>query len=410
MTEAEQEQVVPYRTPYRKEVLLKSNYFIGNKYKASVLENKITYLAMLKIQSNDYESDATGIYVRMKAAEIMSFIESKSGSVYAQLKTVANQMTGNNMGIVDDENERFEFITVINKATYENGVFTIRFANELRDNLINVKKNFTNLPKNIIAKLKKPYSFPLYQLLKSQCYYSNYYTGERNNVFALEIGLSELKLDMGVINANEDEVKRVLSNGHGKQRDFDEAVKRAKYKMFDAWGEFDRKCLRPTVEEINEVTDIYVEYKKILAGHGGKVVAIDFTIWVDGAEKQHKEVIPVAYDVENDKTDIHISTSEKFFMYIDISERLAKTGFIVEVTDIITICEKAYYNKEVIYKAIDVLNNSNKGTIKNVVGFLIKAIQENYSLKKLNGNDSMLTYNQSDSDIAELEKTLLKQE
>ena len=71
-------------------------------------------------------------------------------------------MTGNNYGIVDDENHKFVFITLINKAEYSDGVFTIRFANELKGNLININRNFTMLP-DLVLKFKKPYSFPLYQ-------------------------------------------------------------------------------------------------------------------------------------------------------------------------------------------------------------------------------------------------------
>ena len=107
---------------YKHEILNKSNFFIGMKYKATVLENKITYLAMLKIQDREYEREPDGIYVEIKASEIKEAVKGNSGSFYEALKSAANSMTGNNMGIVDDEGQRFTFITLIG---YGAGLFNI---------------------------------------------------------------------------------------------------------------------------------------------------------------------------------------------------------------------------------------------------------------------------------------------
>ena len=168
-------------TSYCPDTLKKSKYFIGNKYRSSILEQKITYLAMLKIQQGDYSSKRDGIYVSLPAASIKDFVGPSRGDIYSLLKQIAVDIQGGLIGIVDDENQRFEFVTLINKAKYENRVFQIRFPLELTDNLIAVNKNFTMLPKDIIQSMKCQYSFPLYQLLKSQCFYPAYYTGMRRS-------------------------------------------------------------------------------------------------------------------------------------------------------------------------------------------------------------------------------------
>lgn len=398
--------------PYRQGSLLKNNYFIGAKYRASNMENQITYMAMMSIQNNNFDERADGIYVSLKANEIRNFTHYQGGSFYERLKAVADCMTGNNMGIVDDELHQFDFITLINRASYSDGVFTIRFANELRDKLVSVKKNFTILPQEIVRQLRKPYSFPLYQLLKSQCYYPASYKGERKNYFGFSIGLSELKLDMGVINSNETMVRAVLNKGRGTATDYDKAVSKAVEQIYKSWAEFERSCLRPTIEEINKVTDIYVKYDKILGGHGGKVNGIDFRVWLNGAEKgmDTNTGIPVKPN-DNGDMDAHISDEQKFVLALEAGDKIREAGFKIDYTDTLAICEAASFDLDAICNAVEVTRIYNQHKpLTNVTGMIITAIRKSW---RQNGCDSkgekssFHNFTQRDYDCDELEKLLL---
>ena len=388
--------------PFKQENLMKSNYFIGNKYKASLNENKITYIAMLKIQNKDYEEQDDGIYVSLTASELREQLKNTSGSFYSSLKSVANEMTGNNMGIADDENERFEFITLINKATYENGILTIRFANDLKSNLINIKKNFTNLPAEVVLKFKNKYSFPLYQLLKSQCYYPASYKGARDNVFAVTIGLSELKLDMGVVNSQIDVVKKILLNGKGTRADYDKAIEASPEKMFDRWADFDRRALKPAVKEINEKSDIYVEYKKKVAGRGGKTRDVDFTVWLD-KDKKDLEVDTVS--LEEGEIKSNLSDADKFARTLEIAEILRKYNIELSYLDIVSIAEAGVYNIENIETACKVLKNTSS-SVDNEVGFLITAIKKGFEPSEKRKN-KFNNFESRDYNMSELEELLL---
>ena len=371
--------------PYKNDVLSKSNYLIGAKYKASVLENQITYLAMLQIQEGEYEEKPDGVYVSMSAAKIKNEIKEYrkdnkdvSGSFYTNLKTVADAMTGNNMGIVDDENQTFEFVTLINKATYKDQVFTIRFANELKPNLINIRSDFTKIPESIVMQFRKPYSMPLYQVLKRQCYYPKDYRGRRDNVFLVQIGLAELKLDMGVVNSNLAEVKAVLNAGKGTRADYERAVAKSPEKKYNQYKEFKRACLVPTIEEINKVSDIYVEFEEKKEGSGRKVVDIAFTVYLEGAENNSNRdsVVPVTLS-ETGGIEKSLSDEEKFVLYTKI---LAVFESQLDIGEVITLCEAAKYDEEAIMHAKDVLNQQ-KAPVDNLIGWLITCIKENWTIR-----------------------------
>jgi plasmid replication initiation protein len=363
--------------PYQHDMLSKSNYFIGAKYKASVLENQITYLAMLKIQEGEYKERPEGIYVTLSAAEIKRETGATSGSFYDNLKRVASEMTGNNMGIVDDENQRFTFITLINLAEYENSQFTIKFAPELREHLVDVRKNFTftNLNKNITMHLKKkPYSIPLYELLKSQCYYPSNYHGERNNVFSVSVGLSELKLDIGLVNIkNSPDVKQALRLGTGTTEDYDRAVAKSKDKMYNTWAEFDRSCLKKTVEEINAVSDIYVEYKKQTRGRGGKVYGVEFIVYLNGAEKDNIDSTTVTIDNEQN-VHVNMTDEEKFQFNYEVLNLVSPYG--VGFGEVVAIGKAAEMNIENVKKAVAMLDKAKN--VNNPTAWLIACIKDRY--------------------------------
>lgn len=406
-------------TPFRQEVLSKSNFFIGAKYKASILEHQIIYLAMFKIQEREYEERPDGIYVKMSAAEIKKTTGSAGGSFYHRLKAVSEDMTGNPFGVADDTKEHFIFITPINYAEYENGEFKIRFALEFKKYLVNVQTDFTPIAKEIAMNLrKKAYSFPLYQILKKQCYYPKGYMGEKNYVFSVTIGLSELKLEMGLVNLKDSpDVKKALYQGKGTEEDYTKAINKSKDKMFEAFSDFNNKCLKPSIDEINEKTDIYVEYHKNRKGRGGRVYAIEFIIYLKGKDK-NKNIIPTSVDKEGRITP-KISQEQIFMFCMEACSLLNE--YNIGLPDMMSIAEAANYDIEKIKRAKSLLEKT-PGEIQNVTGWLISCIKKGYEepvQRKANGRQMKPVKNKfhnfeereySDEQISDLEKALLKQE
>jgi plasmid replication initiation protein len=226
-----------------------------------------------------------------------------------------------------------------------------------------------------------------------------------------DIGLSELKLDMGVVNSNLPDVRRILNNGKGTEDEYDRAVAKSPDKMYNVWNKFNKQCLEPTVNEINEKSDIYVEYRPKTRGKGGKVYAVEFTTYLNGAEKDKNDgsVVPVALDDEGD-IQPQIPDEDKFVIALEVGNILSDLK--LAYPDILSICEAARYNKEDIQKAYEVLKNS-RSKIENVTGWMISAIRNNYkdvsaqSVTSEKKNNRFNNFDQREYDYDELEKMLL---
>lgn len=397
--------------PYYNRSLKKDNRLIGTKYRASMLEQQINYLNMLSIQENNYIEKDGEIIVAQKASYIKEKIGNNSGSFYAKLKQVASDMTANNIGYVDDENEIFAFISPVNYAWYEKGIFYTHYTSRMKDKLVGVSKNYTLLPEQTVMSFKLASSYPLYSYLKKYCYYPQSYRGERNNVFMVEIGLSELKMEIGVVNVNSTSVRRYLDGCKGTEADYDHAVDICPDKMYNTWPKFKSQCLEPTIKEINEKSELYVEYTTKNHGKGGKVHGIRFVVYLEGAEKIQsvdKDVIPVCVNNDGDVV-ANLDDSQKFVIALETKEYLSNENF--SYTTIVAICESANYSLDRIKEKYNLLKKQTK-TIENPAGWLIDSLKNNYPIPteqkpKSKGKNKFNDIPTREQDYDELERILL---
>lgn len=111
----------------------------------------------------------------------------------------------------------------------------------------------------------------------------------------------------------------------------------------------------------------------------------------------------VTYTKNTTETTTEITTTEEAVVE-KTKNRLANLKLKEE--DIISICKTADFDFNKISQAYNVFLNQT-GKINNVVGWLIKAIENNYSSQGINKN-KFTNYNQRDYDMAELEQKLLR--
>ncbi len=360
MSERENKEVIAYKDSRYS----KSNFLIGAKYKSSLLENKIMAISLEKIQKKEYfdAGEEGGLICEIKASELRKLLDANSGSFYKQLEPVALAMTSRTIGMTDPDKREFEYISVINKAKYKDGIFTIKYNSDLKKYISNLQNNFTILELTTMLKFKSVYSFRLYELLRSKAYYPK---GEKksDNAFLISFSLSELKLDMGVVNAELDSVRRELSNK--KDPDFDKAVEKSPEKTFKTWYDFRRKVLDVATNEINEKTDMSVEYEAKKSGRGAKVYGVDFTVILGAASNS-------GVTVEEKKTRKTKLTEDEKDEFIDnladyIDERL-------KVKDLRSIAETSGYDMDKVKAAYELLQKQS-ADIDNVVAWIIAAIQ-----------------------------------
>lgn len=337
----------------------KPNFLIAAKYKSQLKENQIMAMALANIHKAE-EVEKGILRVTMKAAEIRKMINANSGSFYNQLNRIAVSMTSKSIGYNDPEKQKFEYIAVIIRASYEKGYFSIDFNPYIKDYLTDIKSNFTRLKLPIMLSFENVYSFRLYEFLRSYAYVPKNRQNEGKKPvykFNTHFSLAELKLTLGVVNAELDSVKKILLES--KNPNYEKAVQASPEQMYEVWADFKRYVLEPAVEEINEKSDIYVQFKQGCAGIGGKVEEVHFSVTLKDLQ------------VETVKK---LTTEEKDEILDKISDLIDPP---LKMRDIRAIAEAAEYDFDLVKRAYaGTVESSTK--IDNLTGFLISAIKDNY--------------------------------
>lgn len=382
---------------YQNSDYVKSNFLIGAKYKSSLLENKVMAVSLNKIKDAEEDKEGT-LIVRLKASELKKLLDSKSGSFYSQLDKVGSSMTGRVIGMSDPETERFHYMSVINNAHYENGVLTLEYNKNLNKYLKNIKQNFTKLNLETMLEFKSVYSFRLYELLKSRAYYPKG-VNRRDNTFVVSFDLAELKLDLGVINAELDKVRKILNEA--QRPNYEEALEASPEKVFTTWFEFRRNCIDVAVKEINEKrdkTEMEVSYKPKKSGQGGKVYGVDFYIRLCKSIQDESNQT-VNFDGSE------LSEDDKLNFYDEIRDMI-EGG--IKSKDARAIAEASGFNMDIIREKYTMAVKQN---VDNIVGWLIAAIKNDYkdvqSGKKGRSSSGFNSFEQRSYDYDELEKGVL---
>lgn len=391
----------------------KSNFLITSKYKSSILENKILSIALAN--ADDIHEESEGLVYEIAVSDLKRKMNiSKSyGSFYDKLDDAAKSMTGRTIGTSNKKNRTFDYISVVTRATSKDGIFRIIFNPALKENIIDIKDKFTVLKLSTMLSFKSSYSLRLYELLKDELQEIKWQqdreaisSGKKNtyrqeNLFKYEtsIGLAELKLEMGVVNAELDKVKRVLQ---GKNPDYEKAVASSPEQIFKSWSDFRRRVLEKATEEINEKTDLHVDFEADKAGRGGKVVGVTFIIT---DSKSYKNSPKALEDVLMDNLgDMDIIDAEE----IDIDDLIDKVRLIIsenlKTKEIKSILQAADNDITKIKDAYELACKQSE--IGNLVGWMIAALKNGYTATPKKRNDSYRDFEQNSYDYELLEDEL----
>ena len=365
----------------------KSNIIIRSKYKSTILENKVLAMAFCNIQNSLINED-DDIVVNISASQIKEAL-GKGNNIYTTLKSVARGLIGRYIGFEDDENKTFHYISLISETEYKNGTMTIVFNKKLNEKLCQLQNRYTLLSLPIMMEINSVYSFRLYELLKSEAFIDNKRCqSSADGNFEFYIGVSELKFELGVVDASEKKIQDFLSGK--KNPDYDKAVELASKKIYSNWRDFKKSVIETSVKEINEKTDIELSYKTKRSGRGGKISGIIFDF------KIRKEVIKI------DGTKKELTEQEKFALLDKVMKLIKENISVIEAAKILEI---ANYNFDVIYNQY--YNSRKAKNIDNIVGWLIDAIKNNYQ-SSTNNNDLYNTFEENDYDFDELEQALVR--
>lgn len=347
------------------ELLKKSNFLISSVYRATLLENKVLALALTKVNLNE-EGRPVAV---LKTKEIKQVMNVTGNAMGTYLKDVATSLAGRTMFIESDDGS-FKCMNLVGVVTYQSGSGTmeIKFEPETKDYIYDLKANFTMLNIPMMLSFKSGWSYRLYELLSSKAYHSKY-DKSTDNVFHIKFGVSEIKLHLGTVQIKDDkgkinrDIQRELEK---KEIDYDHIVNdlvHEKLKSFDKWCDFKRRVLDVAVDEINEKSDLKVEYDLLRGGRGGKIYGIDFKV-----TRQNTVVDPVK------KEPIPIPTGDQLDSMVDEVMDLIEER--IRVSEAKALLKAAGYDLDRIRNAYDLA--CKQGEIHNLIGWLTAAIRHTY--------------------------------
>lgn len=355
----------------------KSNYLIKAKYKMSLTSEKLFAISLSRLRENFENGGKMSVTItkselrRLLAKQDKdgnSFID--DGNIYRQLLEAANSLHLLAIYIQNDSKKHFHIENIYHTINYNDSDLYFEFNPNIRSYVLELKDNFTVLNLPTMLRFTRNYSYRLYEILKSKCYYPKYVPIEqRTDKFQFHLDLLELKFTIGVLDAKDEKVIKlfhsenptidVYRKAYEILKKDDEGKTRDRKVKYDTWKDFKTRVLDPSVEEINEKTDIRVKY---IQGKGARGRVVDIAFYVDLLKE-----LPVL--------EVKKRTAEEIEDFLDDMRMIMP--LVIKTKDLKAIAEAADYNLEKIRKAVALYQKA--GNIDNVVGFLIAAIRENYT-------------------------------
>ena len=319
-----------------KDLIVKDNKLIEAKYSLSTLQQKVLLQAIAKIEPTDTKH----IY-RFSIMDFAENVDLKgSKTIYNQMATICNQLTKLPSFYIKKENGGITYINWVASAEYipKEAVVEVEFSQKLMPYLIELKQQFTTYYLANIMTLKSSFSIRIFELLKQ---YEK--LGKR------KIELEELRRLVGTTEIDQ--------NGEIIKEDY------------PLYANFKSRVLIPAQKELKQKTDIFFNFKEIKQSK--KVVAIEFEILEN---TKNKKKIQNAIDYEQISLDI-LHLQEEF-------KKKTKVDIKYETLDKL-VKEKGY---DIVKKYIDNWEKFKHQTIKNVLGFFIVAVIQEFDIPvKQNG-------------------------
>ncbi len=352
----------------------KSNDFISAKYKSSLLENQVMAIALTRIEVNANDKDSP-LEARLYPGELKKLV-SDPAHIYRDLKKLAKTITGHTM-FLEDGKGNFKAFSVVPNADYIDGVFIIKFNNELRDHVLGLESNFTNMELAVMTDFKRNTSFRLYEVLKKDAWkIPKASKGETEPSVQVEYNISELRFIIGLANSDDPTVKNAMAN-MGNLVDWDALYDKLdkKDKKYEEWRDFQRRILKPAQEELKEKSDIRFDYEGLREGR--KTKRILFTIYQN--TPTNSDVIDERKMLLDENSKSNRQLELPMDIYPQLYEDLVGHNELAK-EDITLLINKAGGNEKKVRDAVEMADEASKSNmISNYMGWLVKCIEEGWT-------------------------------
>lgn len=249
------------------------NDFASGKYDLSALEQKLVLINIASIKFEDEHFNAN----TFRVIDMAQLLNVTPEMLYRDLKRACDSLTNKKI-YIQKEDGSWEFLVLVPTAKYiaKTGTVLMRLNEDAKPYLLQLRDMFTSFELSNILNLKSKYSIRIYQLMKSHSY------------------RKELIITL-------DDLKYRLSLDDKKQKS---------YRLFSNVSE---RVLKPAMREINDKTDITIDYEAIKQGR--KIYALRFKI------KDKQKVIINSKEISNGRKQKNNQSHKKDNSFFNFQER-----------------------------------------------------------------------------------------
>lgn len=354
--EKEKKELAVRNRSYRK-----SNQFINARGSSTLLCQKLFAVGMSRITLDETQHVIATIY----SSELRSLFGTTSGSMYSRIEELCEKQEGRStlfdwqILLKDKENEQLEAHAVVSDAYFRNGVLQIRYNDYLTPMIHNLRENFTTLSLAETISMKSIHSLRLSEILKSRYDHDSYVT-KRSGLFSYTYDLIELKMELGIVKVEGNKkIKRELAKENPDYRLVEELVEAEGKNKYRSYKDFNLRVLERAREEINEKTELHIDYEPIRQGK--KAVGVTFFVEKKGKTEPKK-----------------LSGDEKDAVLDEVTDLLYGD---LRASQCRELCEYAEYDLTRLKGAIRYFR-SYETPVKEPAAFLRAAIKNGYGMEE----------------------------
>ena len=393
-----------------RERIKKSIELASARHQLSLNENKLWNYALSVAKKNEQ-----GLYVsEFHMGDFFKATGSKhKGYSYNDLKKFSYNISKKRIFIEDEEQTQFVMMNIVTTVYYDDKNSKVRFEYAPRvTQILDESKKLIALDSNIVFGLSNNTGIVLYEkiCLAIEDADNILMGGEKDDIkiYKLSYGLSELKFTLGMVDVYDDNLPKFAKDRIGvelakSEPDYDLIVSLCADNYFSKYHEV-KRALDRAIKLLNEKSDVVIIYEAERGEKGKSIRYINFFAAKKSEQKPSK--ILSQHDDKSLKT---VLSSQEYELFLKAKERF---GGHLNDDNLFIVLKAADYNLELIADKLGMA--LNKCDIRNLTGWLIRAIQNDYKdVSYHNPNGSkwqkpvFLRCMERDYDMDALEKEIL---
>ena len=374
----------------------KSNDLINSKGRGTLLSQKLFAIGMQHITIDQ----TNNVVATIDSAELKALFGTTSGSLYSHIEEACDRSRATkgqtifDWNILEKNPEKDHLIArqVVTDAEFKDGTLTLRYNNSLTSKIIDLKKDYTILKLSETMSMRSVHSLRLHEILKSAYDYEVAVTKEKGP-HSFYYPIIDLKLQLGIVTVNGDKrIQKELAKEHPDYAMVEEFIQKNGDNKYPEFKDFNKSVLKKAVAEINEITDLSVEYEP---------------------KKEKKTAVGIWFFVDK-KSKSAIETVQKELSQLEMDQILDELYEVMHsdlsIAEVRELCNLTNYDKEKIMDAYECMRLYNSD-VDVPIAFMKAAIKDGYKKpeKKVSKKkNSFNNFTQTTYDFDELEKQLVE--